>query len=108
MAPPKNLFFRVTAAVGFGEALPPQDSHSPPDWAATPPSRAEESFLEGFALHTSRIWQVQSVLIARAARIASTMSEISAWIIMSSLARCESTVVSVGLKAVLVLKARNR
>jgi hypothetical protein len=41
-----------------------------------------------------------NVLIARAAMIASTVNEISAWVIMSSLARGESTSVSVGLNAV--------
>ena len=47
-------------------------------------------------------------MIARAAIIASTISEISDCVITSSLIRRESTSVSVGLKAVLVLKAKNR
>ena len=42
------------------------------------------------------------VLTARAAMIASSVNEISAWVIMSSLACGESTGVSVGLNAVLV------
>jgi hypothetical protein len=47
-------------------------------------------------------------LIARAASTAMTTSEIMDWLIISSLARRDSTRVSVGLKAVLVLKARKR
>jgi hypothetical protein len=51
---------------------------------------------------------VYRVLIARAARTAMTTSEIKDCNIISTLARRERTIVSVGLKAVLVLNARKR
>src|SRR5215213_7015393 len=48
------------------------------------------------------------MLTARAARSASTVSEMSDWSIMSALAQRASTGASVGENAVLVLKARKR
>lgn len=50
----------------------------------------------------------QRILTARAARRATMVSEIKDWSIMPSLAQRERTAVSVGEKAVLVLKARKR
>src|SRR5262249_29001079 len=49
-----------------------------------------------------------SIPTARAARMATTASEISAWSIERTFAHRESTGVSVGEKAVLVLKAMKR
>ena len=49
-----------------------------------------------------------SIFTARAARSAIVTSEIEAWIIIKVLAKRESAGTSVGEKAVLVLKARNR
>jgi hypothetical protein len=48
------------------------------------------------------------MLTARAASNTTMVKEIVAWSIMSSLAHGERTGASVGDKAVLVLKARNR
>jgi hypothetical protein len=50
----------------------------------------------------------QRILTARAASNTTMVKEIIAWSIMSSLAHRESTGASVGERAVLVLKARNR
>jgi hypothetical protein len=50
----------------------------------------------------------QKMLTARPARSATIRSEMSAWSIMPTLAQRERTEVSVGEKAVLVLKARKR
>jgi hypothetical protein len=60
-----------------------------------------------FAACTPR-GQPPMVLIARAARTATTVREMVDWAISSTLAGRERTMVSVGLKAVLVLKARKR
>lgn len=54
------------------------------------------------------VHQLPSVLIARATRMPMTTSEIEDRSIISTLAWRERTMVSVGLKAVLVLKARKR
>jgi hypothetical protein len=48
------------------------------------------------------------MLTARAANRTTINREINDWVITSTLAQCESTAVSVGEKAVLVLKARKR
>src|SRR5262249_6188080 len=56
----------------------------------------------------SRVRIVYRMLTARAASSASTASEITAWTIVRIFAQRERTAVSVGEKAVLVLKARNR
>ncbi len=55
-----------------------------------------------------RVVQIPMVLMARAARTMTTSSEMADCVISSTLARRESTSVSVGLKAVAVLKATNR
>ena len=52
--------------------------------------------------------ETQRILTARAASNTTMVKEIIAWSIMSSLAHLESTGASVGDRAVLVLKARNR
>ena len=51
---------------------------------------------------------VQSRLMALAAKMATMLSDTEAWIIMTILAQRDSTGVSVGENATLVLKARNR
>src|SRR5262249_41959501 len=81
---------------------PPTTDHRPPvgRWC----QGSSPSALPGCSYRSYN----QSVLIARAAMIASTTSDINPCVIISSLARRESTRVSVGLKAVLVLNARNR
>ena len=48
------------------------------------------------------------IFTARAARITTTVKEMLAWAIVSNFAQRDSTGTSVGEKAVLVLKARNR
>jgi hypothetical protein len=53
-------------------------------------------------------WPAQRILTARAASRATVAKEISAWTIIIILAHRERTGQSVGEKAVLVLKARNR
>jgi hypothetical protein len=50
----------------------------------------------------------QAILIARAANMATITSEIEPCAIISSFARFDITIVSVGLKAVLVLNAKNK
>ena len=50
----------------------------------------------------------QSMLTARAATIAKVMSEMAAWVIISTFAHPERTGTSVGENAVLVLKATKR
>ncbi len=62
----------------------------------------------GGALTARARGQLPMVLMARAARTATTVSEMVDWAISSSLAGRERTIVSVGLKAVEVLKARKR
>lgn len=52
--------------------------------------------------------RVYSMLIARAARMASVPSEIALCTIISNLAQRDRTGTSVGEKAVLVLNARNK
>jgi hypothetical protein len=50
----------------------------------------------------------QRIFTARAASKATVVNEMSDWIIVITLAHCDSTGVSVGENAVLVLKARKR
>jgi hypothetical protein len=58
--------------------------------------------------HWDIFGRFQSRLTARAASNTTTINEIMAWSIISSLAQRESTGTSVGDNAVLVLKATNR
>ena len=69
----------------------------PPARAPSPPAEKRR-----YAVYPQRM------LMARAASNTTMVKEIVAWSIMSSLAHGESTGASVGDRAVLVLKARNR
>lgn len=56
----------------------------------------------------SRVTGTQRIFTARAASRATIVREIKDWTIMPSFAQRDKAAVSVGEKAVLVLKARNR
>jgi len=80
--------------------------------AMPPPPRRWARATAAVAVNKARrrviILTCYRILMARAASRAMVVSEMAAWIIIKPLAQRESTGTSVGEKAVLVLKARNR
>jgi len=71
---------------------------------------ADRSFDPGSRVYVKESSErtIQRIFAARAASRAIIVREINDWTIMPSFARRDRTAVSVGEKAVLVLKARNR
>jgi hypothetical protein len=102
--------FHLRPAVSHGCVVADRDNKSPVRTAVSgrPGPASQDDFSEKLIAVFWPTGDSHNILTARAASSATTASEIVPWSIINSLPQRARTGVSVGDKAVLVLKARNR